>query len=943
MASAAPPVGRSVELARAAAALRELAAGRAGSLIVEGEPGIGKTHLVQALADTARPLGLSVCYGRAHPFERSRPFGLVASLLDLRRRSPDQRRAALGSLLHGQGPGAGDHYGADLQYRVVEEIIDLVESACVDRPMLLVAEDVHWADGASLSTLSAIARRVSLSPVLLVVSTRPSPLSSDVVRLLDDLTAAGARVLHLGPLDVGEVTALAARELGGPPGPTLTALLAKAGGNPLWATSVLRALEEEGMLRRSGDALVETTSSELPSSLTDLVVRRLQALSPATLELLRVTAALGDAVSVRDVAAVSHRSATEVVRCLGEAFDAQLLDEVDDRVVFRHQLVHDSIYRHTPASARHLLHRETAAALVAAGADPLTVADHLLLGAEAGDLEAVAWLRQAAGAAAAQAPAVALELLQRAEELLPAGHTDTDLVAAEVVQALLRAGRAAEASERARAVLSRPHVPEVDTSVRLALVGALALQNRTTELVHVVHESIEGQVPLLPFEQVPMLAQQSWAMTYSGDLHGGERAAQRAVVIAEAAGGGALAVWALSALLVAVGRLGRYDAALEHARRAAALSAEAPDARALPLQPKLLLGLALFDCDRVADARAAYREALDDEFGTGWWLSDTLMADAQAAFALGEWDDALPALVAGGQAAQGKDHPLLLSQSSALRVIIATATGDLTAARKLSAGLTPWPTGDRLAYNGGLIASALAGVTSAEGDRRGGYDLLLRCWRSSVAIDDRFYHRALAPDLVRLAMELGHPDVAAEVADAVTAGVALAPGVPSVQSLALRCRGLTDADVDPVLEAVRLARREPFVIELAGACEDAAALLAASGRRDEPAALLTEALECYERAGAGAWASRVRGRLRALGMRPGSRGPRHRATSGWESLTATEHAVSLLVAEGLTNGAVAQRLYISPHTVNTHLRHVFGKLGVANRVALAGVVHRSIE
>ena len=108
-------------------------------------------------------------------------------------------------------------------------------------------------------------------------------------------------------------------------------------------------------------------------------------------------------------------------------------------------------------------------------------------------------------------------------------------------------------------------------------------------------------------------------------------------------------------------------------------------------------------------------------------------------------------------------------------------------------------------------------------------------------------------------------------------------------------------------------------------------------------ALLAEALERYERAGADAWAGRVRARLRALGVRPAPRGPRHRPAGGWESLTGTERAVSLLVAEGLTNGAVARRLYISPHTVNTHLRHVFAKLSVSNRVALAAVVHRSIE
>jgi DNA-binding CsgD family transcriptional regulator len=108
-------------------------------------------------------------------------------------------------------------------------------------------------------------------------------------------------------------------------------------------------------------------------------------------------------------------------------------------------------------------------------------------------------------------------------------------------------------------------------------------------------------------------------------------------------------------------------------------------------------------------------------------------------------------------------------------------------------------------------------------------------------------------------------------------------------------------------------------------------------------ALLAEALELYERAGADAWAGRVRAQLRALGVRPGRRGSRKRPSTGWESLTETERAVSILVAEGLTNGAVARRLYISPHTVNTHLRHVFAKLDVPNRVALAAEVNRSIE
>ena len=104
-----------------------------------------------------------------------------------------------------------------------------------------------------------------------------------------------------------------------------------------------------------------------------------------------------------------------------------------------------------------------------------------------------------------------------------------------------------------------------------------------------------------------------------------------------------MTVWALTALFVSVGRQGRYGEALAHARRAAALAAESRDARSLPIQPKLFLGLALFDCDLIGEARAAYREALDDEFGSAFWLSETLMADAQALFVIGEWEDVVPA------------------------------------------------------------------------------------------------------------------------------------------------------------------------------------------------------------------------------------------------------------------------------------------------------------
>ncbi len=666
-------------------------------------------------------------------------------------------------------------------------------------------------------------------------------------------------------------------------------------------------------------------------------------LPTATLELLQVTAVLGDAVSLRDVATVARRPPVDVVGQLGHAFDAQLLDRAGERVAFRHQLVHDAIYQHMPPSARRLLHREAAVALMGAGADRLDVADHLVLGAERGDEEAVAWLRDAAREASAQAPLVTVELVRRAEALLPGGHRDADLVSAEVVAALLRAGKVAEAAARAEAVLARRHAAEVDTPLRLALLGALALQNRAAELISVAEASLADSDGLRPADEVLILAQHSWALTYTGDPRAGESAARKALAIAERARDPAMTVWALTGLLVTVGRQGRFGEALEHARRAAALAADSPDTRSLPLQPKFFLGLALFDCDLVSEARAAWREALDDEFGSGWWLSDTLMADAQASFVVGDWDDAVPGLIAGGQAAQEKDNQLLVSQSLAYRAIMATAAGDYRAAGELTAGITGSAGADQLSYNAGVLAFAVAGLKAAEGDRQGAYDLLLRCWQADAARENRYYYRWLAPDLVRLALAMGHRDVAADVAAAVAEGAALAPQVATVRSLALRCQGMVDGEVEPMLEAVALARQAPLLTEHAGACEDAASLLAQGGRRGEAATLLSEALERYEQAGADAWAGRVRAQLRTLGVHHSPQGSRRRPADGWESLTATERTVSLLVAEGLTNGAVARRLYISPHTVNTHLRHIFAKLGVPNRVALAAVVYHSTK
>jgi DNA-binding CsgD family transcriptional regulator len=196
---------------------------------------------------------------------------------------------------------------------------------------------------------------------------------------------------------------------------------------------------------------------------------------------------------------------------------------------------------------------------------------------------------------------------------------------------------------------------------------------------------------------------------------------------------------------------------------------------------------------------------------------------------------------------------------------------------------------------------------------------------------------------VRLSLALGRTALAHEVAAHAEQAISLAPRVASVSSAALRCRGLVQSDPDVMLRAVELAAASRRALDYAATCEDAADVLAVRQRTAEARSLLQAAIGRYERIGATAFALRAGARLRKLGGRRGVRGSRARALSGWDSLSRSERAVAHLVAEGLTNREIAARLFISPHTVNTHLRHTFQKLDVSTRAGLASTITRSSD
>ncbi len=291
--------------------------------MVEGEAGIGKTQLVRRIADEAGELGAAVLWGAAHPFER-RPFGVLVDALDLRPRSADPERARIGRLL----VGGGGHEStspppADATLAIVDGAIELLENSCSEAPTVLVLEDLHWADGSTLGTVRAILHDLRYLPLLLVATLRPAPRTAELDVLLDDFVACGTQ-LRLGSLEPADVDALVRRQLGASAGPLLSSIIQKAAGNPLWIVELTRSLSAEGWLKRDA-GVVEATADELPGTLRELVLRRLRYLPDRTLELLQLASLLGEAVSIRDLAIVARRPATEVVAGLSDAFRGRLL------------------------------------------------------------------------------------------------------------------------------------------------------------------------------------------------------------------------------------------------------------------------------------------------------------------------------------------------------------------------------------------------------------------------------------------------------------------------------------------------------------------------------------------------------------------------------------------------------------------------------------------
>ena len=938
-----PPLrGRGPELRVLGDALDRAASGGSAIVVVEGEAGIGKSRLLAAALEDASDRGLAVVAGRAEELERTRPFGLLADSFACAPSSPDARRAAIATLLatHGGDQGVVTVTSdPSLQFQAVDAFVDLVEVLALRRPLVIGLDDLQWADPSSLLTLGSLARRLIDLPVALIACLRPPPRAAELERALEALDRGGARHLTLAQLAEEAVAELVAEAIAAEPGQRLLTQVSAAGGNPLFVIELLGALLQEGAILTSGGQ-AKVTEMTLPPTLRLTILRRLSFLPDDTLGALRAASILGSAFSLTELSTTTDRSVLDLSVVLAAAIRARILEDDGDRLRFRHDLIREAIYLDLPASVRLGLHREAGERLAASGAAALRVAEHLARGASQGDAEAIAWLTRAAREAALRSPAVAAGLLERAIELADLADPGRDRLLAERVGALVLAGRLAEAEAICRFLLDRGHDPSVEQQARSCLGRIYLAEGRMRDALGEL-ERVQRSAALSEQERASAWGWASMAHLSLGELAAAAAVAERARSVAASAGDHVTTSLALTCLAVVNELRGELREAVSIIDDAARLADESPGRRGHRYPLHVTRGHILLELDRIDDARKTLETGrrISEELGVRWPLPSYQVFLALERFMAGEWDDALAEFETALELAEetGERYSLVVGHS--VRSLVALHRGERRAAEEAAAGAareldtggpryrSHWATWTQalLLEDAGAVPEAFAAIA-------GVWD---HCERSGLALE----YRVLGADLVRLAMAVDDQGRARQAAAAV-AEVAARNDVPSLDGAALRCRGLVEGAPEVLRAAMDAYAQGHRPLELALATEDAGAAFARRGDLDAAIPLLRQALDLQEQLQAARNAARVEAQLRFLGVRRGRRGARRRPPIGWESLTPTERTVANLVAEGLSNPQIGGRLHISRRTVQTHLAHVFAKLGISSRVQLAAEATR---
>ncbi len=931
-------VGRDEEVAVLAEAVRAVAAGRGGQVWVEGEPGIGKSALLAAgLADVGAS-GCQVFWAAAD--ERGRRFPLRA-MLDCLRVTPysdDPERREIVEFLGGGG-GGGGVASVDLVPAAVERLLALVDRLAVS-PAVLVLDDLHWADDASLVVWQELSRTVRQSPLLLVAACRFTPPRAEVAALGRHAVAQGAVMVGLAPLPPRSVAELVRRLLGAEAvGPRLVEAVAEAGGNPLYVRELIAALARERRLGRDAGAmeLSAAAAAGVPASLAGLISDRLGVVSAGSREVLRAAAMFGAEVSAADLTVVLGRPVIELWPAVVEALAAGVLVESGPRLAFRHPLIGQVLYESTPVGVRAALHRQAAEALAGAGAAVDRVAAQLLAAVPgpgvvgAVDRWVLDWLAGPGLALSYRSPQVAAELFGRAVAHAAADDPRREELQAARVSVLVAVGRREEAVELAGQVLAATRDParaaEMSFWLAQALQPLMRYERARTVLVEALRTGGEHGV-----WAARMRALLSMVTLQGGGGFDQEAMAREALAAAERAGDRYAAGIASAVIALSLYFRGDLAGALEVLERTVAMPGDDPEIADMRLLAMANRVGTLESLDRLTEANEATQACLAaaERYARPSRLAGLRCHAAQYYYAAGLWDEAL----VESDAVANSGFPLApdrrLQLHGVLALVAAHRDDEATASAHLAALDDEQEPAGLTAVWGHSRTLARAVLAERAGQPERALALLGR--REPTATEHYGDYRETLPSLTRLALAAGDTDTASWAADRAAAETAARP-TGSWVALAGHCRGLVEADPVPLLGAAETYRRVGRRVDLGMVLEDAAVLLAGRGDPTAARAAVAEAAEQYLALGAHWDLRRADARLRPHGIRRGRRRAQHAAT-GWDALSATERKVAALVAEGLANPDIAGRLFLSRRTVEAHVSRILGKLEARSRVEI---------
>ncbi len=905
--------GRSAEISRLSAVLlRASTDGRGSTVLIAGEPGIGKTALLRDLQRRALSRSFVVGFGKAEEVSQIAPGAPVLQAL---------RNGSSPVLTEDEFRELAGLYDRPLW--LVEAIADLLVVRSQRTPLLLAVDDLQWADRLSRFALRTLVGRLTDSPIVWAIAARGRPevvfAEFDAVSQFD---GGIVELVALQPLSDTAVLAVAADVLGEPPTGRGRDWLRRVGGNPFLAVQVA-----EGMARERAHG---GTGQALPEALSATVRSRMGRLDSNAREALQLAAVWGRPLDIADAAGMLGFDSTTLARSMTLVGALGLTTDSPDPIEFRHDLVRELIYTNVSDADRTRLHGVCARYLVSLGRSAVDAAAHARPAARRGDPGAVQILRRAALECIDSMPRTAADLIGEAFGCVSPADPEWFALGGQCAELLIQAQHGAEAIDVIDRLLQRAGLAEQRAVLQVLAARALWLMGSPDQLATRVAGELSTSA-VTGALQARLEAARSLGLSRIGTGQEATMAAQNALDRGRELHDRETQQLALQALGEVAKNEGRHVRAYDifHQLR-------------MTFGPGFLADeiTSLQFIDRFGDAQSLLSMV---SRGRGQHSTAELPALVRAQlwqdFKLAQFDAAV--VTAHTLLDVGDELGNFVHRLDA-RVVLSTIAvlhGDLDLARNIVA-VAQDELGPTDAVHAPGMILARARIAAAELD----FDEGVRLLKPLLANDStlRTYWPRLL-DQMRLsagiAVAAGDRTFALETVERAASAARRNPGVASFRGVALQVRGFVLDDLDSLEQAVELLGRSPRPVILATALTDQGELLLRQGKRGQAAASLAQALEIYRELRAAPAQAHV-DRLLAQ-ARPAAATGRvreSRPVSGWDSLTEMESVVARLVGQGHTNRAAAERLGISTNTVAAHLKSVFVKMDVHSRVQLVNAM-----